>query len=76
LLVDRTRVLYATGEKGFRPPYERLYSDNPTGDGLLLQALNRFDRKAGISLEDESCESPDFLFVELDFMKQLCFREI
>ena len=76
LLADRTRVIRATGEKGFRPPYERLYVANPSGDGPLLQALNKFYRKAGLSLDDVSGESPDFLFVELDFMKQLCLREI
>jgi len=76
LLVDRTRVIRATGGEGFRPPYERLYVANPSGDGPLLQALNKFYRKAGLSLEDASGESPDFLFVELDFMKQLCHREI
>jgi len=76
LLVDRTRVIRTTGEKDFRPPYERLYVANPSGDGLLLLALNKFYRKTGLSLEDAPIESPDFLFVELDFMKQLCLREI
>lgn len=76
LLVDRTRVIRATGEKGLRPPYERLYVANPSGDGPLLQGLTKFYRKAGLSLEDASGESPDFLFVELDFMKRLCLREI
>ncbi len=76
LLVDKTRLLRATGQKNFRPPYERLYAAGPARDGFLLQALNRFYRRAGLLLEQESCESPDFLFIELDFMKQLCLREI
>lgn len=76
LLVDRTGLIGATGQRSFRPPYERLYAANPGRDGFLLQTLNRFYRKAGLSLDDESCESPDFLFVELDFMKQLCLREM
>jgi TorA maturation chaperone TorD len=76
LLVDRARLLHATGAKDLRPPYERLYMTDPANDGSMQRALNRFYRKAGLSLEEEPRESPDFLFVELDFMKQLCLREI
>ncbi len=76
LLVDRTRLLRATGAKGLKPPYERLYAADPANDGSTLQALNRFYRKAGLLLEEEPGEPPDFLFVELDFMKQLCLREV
>jgi TorA maturation chaperone TorD len=76
LLVDRTRLLGSAGIKGFRPPYERLYAGGPAEEGSLLQALNGFYRNAGLALDDESRESPDFLFVELDFMKQLCLREV
>ena len=76
VVTDRNRLIRATDQEGFRPPYERLYVPNRSGDGPLLQALNRFYRKAGFSLDDASGESSDFLFVELDFMKQLCLREI
>jgi hypothetical protein len=76
LLVDRAWLLGSAGARVFRPPYERLYVDGPAGEGSLLQALNGFYRNAGLALGDESRESPDFLFVELDFMKQLCLREV
>jgi putative dimethyl sulfoxide reductase chaperone len=75
LSVDRTMLLRASGAKNLRPPYERLYVTDPAEDGSMLQELNRFYRKAGLLLEEGPREPPDFLFVELDFMKQLCLRE-
>ena len=37
--------------------------------------MKKFYRKAGLVPEERVHESPDYLTIELDFMKQLCLRE-
>jgi TorA maturation chaperone TorD len=74
LSVDRTKVLRGTGHPDLRPPHEGLYrSRNSMGDSVL--AVRRFYRKAGLLPDETVGESPDYLCVELDFMKLLCLRE-
>ena len=68
--------LGATWDRGLRPPYERLYTTGPDQGGTILSAVQSFYRKGGLSLEDDAGEPSDFLFVELDFIKRLCLREI
>ena len=76
LSVDRTSLTGATWDRGLRPPYERLYTTGMDQGGTLLPAVQSFYREAGLLLEDDAGEPPDFLFVELDFVKRLCLREI
>jgi len=76
LSVDRTSLTGATWDRGLRPPYERLYTTGPDQGGTLLSAVQSFYRKGGLLLEDDAGEPSDFLFVELDFIKRLCLREI
>jgi len=38
--------------------------------------LNRFYKASGLELNNESHEASDYLCVELDFMRQLCIREL
>jgi len=74
LSVDRTRILRGTGYGDLKPPYEGLYRGmKEIGDSVL--AVKRFYRKAGLLPDETVHESPDYLCVELDFMKQLCLRE-
>ena len=74
LSVDRTKILRGTGHPDLRPPYEGLYrSRKSMGDSVL--EIRRFYRKAGLLPDETVGESPDYLCVELDFMKQLCLRE-
>jgi TorA maturation chaperone TorD len=74
LSVDRTKILRGTGHPDLRPPYEGLYrSRKSMGDSVL--EIRRFYRKAGLLPDETMGESPDYLCVELDFMKQLCLRE-
>jgi len=76
LSVDRTSLTGATWDRGLRPPYERLYTTGPDQGGTLLSAVQSFYRRGGLLLEGGAGEPFDFLFVELDFMKRLCLREI
>jgi TorA maturation chaperone TorD len=74
LAVDRTRILRGTGHSELKPPYEGVYSGKKNfGDSLL--EIKRFYRKAGIMPDASVSESPDYICVEMDFMKQLCIRE-
>jgi hypothetical protein len=76
LSVDRTSLVRATWGRGLRPPYERLYASGPDEGATVLSAVQSFYRRGGLSLEDDAGEPSDFLFVELDFIKRLCLREI
>ncbi len=74
LSVDRTRMLRGTGPKNLKPPYEGLYKDNrEIGESALK--VKSFYRKAGLLPDETVHESPDYLCIELDFMKNLCLRE-
>lgn len=74
LAVDRTRILRGTGHPDLKPPHEALYTGKGNiGDSVL--EVRRFYRKSGLLPEDTRGESPDYLCVELDFMRQLCLRE-
>lgn len=75
LAVDWTRLVRATGDMSLRPPYERLYATGLDEGGSLLVRVQSFYRGAGLFLEEDAREPADFLFVELDFVKQLCSRE-
>lgn len=74
LSVDRTRILRGTGHTGLRPPYEGFYKNN---DSICASALEvrGFYRKAGLLPDETVQESPDYVCIELDFMKNLCLRE-
>ncbi|MCJ7593718.1 MAG: molecular chaperone TorD family protein [Desulfobacterales bacterium] len=74
LSVDRTGILRGTGHRDLRPPYEGLYKSKKNAGDFLLK-IKRSYRKAGLAPDDSTKESPDFLCLELDFMKQLCLRE-
>lgn len=74
LSVDRTRIFRGTGPKELAPPYEGLYTKRDEYNECLI-AIKRFYRMAGIMPEDSVNESPDYVCIELDFMKMLCLRE-
>ena len=74
LSVDRTGMLRGTGHRDLRPPYEGLYTPKKNAGDILLE-IKRSYRRAGLMPDDSINESPDFLCLELDFMKQLCLRE-
>jgi len=74
LSVDRTRILRGTGHSALMPPYEGLYKGKKNTSQPLLE-IKRFYRKAGLILEDSVSEAPDFICVQLDFMRHMCLRE-
>ncbi|PKN66872.1 MAG: hypothetical protein CVU57_04725 [Deltaproteobacteria bacterium HGW-Deltaproteobacteria-15] len=74
LSVDRTRIVRGTGHSDLKPPYEGLYKRRKAAGESVLEVI-RFYRMAGLLPDMNNQESADFLFVELDFMKQLCLRE-
>jgi TorA maturation chaperone TorD len=74
LSVDRTRIMRGTGIGRLRPPYEGLYSRTAPKGGAVLK-LKAFYRNAGLSADEAVHESPDYLCVELAFMRTLCVRE-
>jgi len=74
LSIDRTAILRGTGHEDLRPAYEGLYGSKKNVENGLLK-VRRSYRKAGLAPDDAIKESPDFLCLELDFMKQLCLRE-
>lgn len=74
LSVDRTKILRGTGHPDLKPPYEGLYKEgNDVGRSLL--EVKRCYREAGMLPDETVHEPPDYICVELDFMKQLCLRE-
>ncbi len=74
LSVDRTRILRGTGPTDLKPPHEGCYTmDCDLGSAAI--EVKCFYRTAGLMPDTTVCESPDYLCVQLDFMKHLCRRE-
>jgi TorA maturation chaperone TorD len=74
LAVDRTKILRGTGHKELKPPHEGCYKKE-SDIGSAAIKVRSFYRKAGMLPDESIPESPDYLCVELDFMKNLCLRE-
>jgi TorA maturation chaperone TorD len=74
LAVDRTRIMRGTGPKDLKPPHEGCYKmDGDLGSAAIQ--VKCFYRTAGLMPDTTVCESPDYLCIQLDFMKHLCHRE-
>jgi len=74
LSVDRTKILRGTGHPDLKPPYEGLYkAGRDVGQSLL--EVKRFYRESGMLPDETVHEPPDYICVELDFMKQTCLKE-
>jgi TorA maturation chaperone TorD len=74
LSVDRTKILRGTGHSSLKPPYEGLYKEGRDVGQSLLE-VKRCYREAGMLPDETVHEPPDYICVELDFMKQLCLKE-
>jgi TorA maturation chaperone TorD len=74
LSVDRTKILRGTGHPDLKPPYEGLYKEGRDVGQSLLE-VKRCYREAGMLPDETVHEPPDYICVELDFMKQLCLKE-
>jgi TorA maturation chaperone TorD len=75
LSVDRARLLGMTGSNSFSPPYERFYAAGFGHGSAVLGDLRGFYRRADLLLAGSAGEADDFLFVEVDFARQMCLRE-
>ena len=74
LAVDRTRILRGTGPAELKPPHEGCYKlDSDLGSAAVQ--VKCFYRSAGMVPDETVCEPPDYLCVQLDFMRQLCEQE-
>ena len=74
LSIDRTRILRGTGPAELKPPHEGCYKMDCDLGSAAMQ-VKCFYRTAGLLPDATVCESPDYLCVQLDFMKQLCQQE-
>lgn len=75
LSVDRTRILRGTGPTDLKPPHEGCYKMDCDLGSAAIQ-VKCFYRAAGLMPDTTVSESPDYLCVQLDFMKHLCQKEL
>jgi TorA maturation chaperone TorD len=75
IAIDRTRLFRGISEKHSPPPpYESFYREQRLC-GEISAEVCRFYSKLGVKLPEEWRESPDYLGIEIDFMRLLCQRE-
>jgi len=73
--VDRTRMFRGLSEKySPPPPYESVYREQRLS-GQCTTEVVQFYHKMGVSLPAELPEPPDYLGIEIDFMRHLCQNE-
>ena len=71
---DWTRLFRGVVRDGILPPYESLY--RPEGSQKKsAREINRLFSEMGIQVPEEWRQPPDYIGVELDFMRLLCERE-
>jgi TorA maturation chaperone TorD len=73
--IDRTRLFRGISEKHSPPPpYESFYREQRLS-GETSADVYRFYSRLGVMLPEGWTESPDYLGVEIDFMRLLCQGE-
>ncbi len=75
LAKDRVHLMRGVNANEIRPPYESLYIDGASSQGVL-GSLNRFYAENGCNLAEEVKESPDQIGVEFSFVAQLMAMEL
>jgi TorA maturation chaperone TorD len=75
--VDWTRLLRGLKPGyGPPPPYESVYSESSQQDGgLTIGDVLKTYRETGVDISEKAGERPDFIGVELDFMRYLTEKE-
>lgn len=75
--VDWTRLLRGLKPGyGPPPPYEPVYSESSQQDeGLTIGDVLKTYREAGVDISEKAGERPDYIGVELDFMRYLTEKE-
>jgi TorA maturation chaperone TorD len=72
---DWTRLFRGVEKKGTLPPYESLYRTGKLQEKPSRE-IHRLFSQMGIRIPDEWHQPPDYIGVELDFMRLLCSREL
>jgi len=72
---DWTRLFRGVEKKGILPPYESLYRTGKLQEKPSRE-IHRLFSQMGIRVPDEWHQPPDYIGVELDFMRLLCSREL
>jgi putative dimethyl sulfoxide reductase chaperone len=72
---DWTRLFRGVEKGNLLPPYESLYRTGKL-QGKPVQEVHRLFAGMGIRVPEEWHQPPDYIGVELDFMRFLCSREI
>ena len=72
---DWTRLFRGVARDGILPPYESLYRTGKLQEKPAQEIYRLFSRM-GIRIPDEWHQPPDYIGVELDFMRLLCSREL
>jgi len=73
--IDRTRLLRGVGpEHSPPPPYESVYREGRLWGKSTVEVSQTYGR-LGIKLPEAWTEPPDYIGIELDFMRLICLRE-
>jgi TorA maturation chaperone TorD len=72
---DWTRLFRGVEKEGILPPYESLYRTGKLQEKPSRE-IHRLFSHMGIRVPDEWHQPPDYIGVELDFMRLLCSREL
>ena len=72
---DWTRLFRGVVRDGILPPYESLYRPERL-QKKPAQEINRLFSEMGIQVPEEWHQPSDYIGVELDFMRLLCFKEL
>lgn len=75
LLKEWTRILRGIDIKGPLPPYESVYLTGRLQNKPAQEIYHLF-LKMGVNIPEEWHQPPDYIGVELDFMRLLCEREL
>jgi TorA maturation chaperone TorD len=77
LAVERTRLLRGLKpDYGPPPAYESVYSSSEESSGVLTSAaVSQIYAEEGVGLPEEVRDQPDFIGLELDFMRHLTAQE-
>jgi TorA maturation chaperone TorD len=76
LLVDWTR-LFRGLQPGYgpKPPYEGVYLGENENDLKTLESVARFYAKHGVAPAENAGNRPDYIGLELDFLRYLCEQQ-
>lgn len=76
--VDWTRLLRGLKPGyGPPPPYESVYGESSEQDGgLIIGSVLKTYRQAGVDVGEKARERPDYIGIELDFMRYLTEKEM